>query len=129
MYCLINRVECRYADMNGWCDSTACHNMNVVGNIIPNERPENIRNSSIWAKPQSNWHTGTPTVNDPFYVREVFVLQFATPTGGWYFHGHLFKPDFSNKCFRSWVDKSITFAFDCPDLWWQKIEPFVEETE
>lgn len=80
-------------------------------------------------KKESPWHTGTPTVNDPFYVREVFILQFATPTGGWYFHGHLFKPDFSNNCFRSWVDKSITFAFDCPDLWWQKIEPYVEATE
>lgn len=35
--------------------------MNLVGNIISKERTENISNSSIWVKPQSNWQTGTPT--------------------------------------------------------------------
>lgn len=69
MYCRMNRVECRYADMNGYCVSTACHNMNLVGNIIPKERPENISNSSIWVKPQGDWHTGTPT-EEGWYLLE-----------------------------------------------------------
>ena len=68
------------------------------------------------------WNTGEPTVEDPFYIKEVFVLLFLHPTGGWYFHGHLFKPDFEKKCFRSWVDKSITFSFNSDDMCWQKIE-------
>lgn len=76
MYCRMNRVECPYADMNGYCDSTACHNMNVVGNIIPKERPDNINigNSSIWVKPQGNWHKGEPTRTDCLYL----VLWFDT---------------------------------------------------
>ena len=72
MYCRMNRVECRYADMNGYCDSTACHNMNLVGNIIPKERPENISNCSIWVKPQSNWHTGTPTEGGLYFVYDKY---------------------------------------------------------
>lgn len=82
-----------------------------------------------WNTRPNPWHTGTPTVNDPFYVREVFILQFVTPKGDWYFHGHLFKPDFTSKRFRSWVDKNITFAFDCPDLRWQKITPYEENED
>lgn len=54
-------IICAYANENGYCDSTACHNMNIVGNFIPKERPENISNSSIWVKPNSDWHPGTPT--------------------------------------------------------------------
>lgn len=61
MICRMTGIICPYANENGYCDSTACHNMDLVGNIIPKERPENISNSSIWVKPQSNWHTGIPT--------------------------------------------------------------------
>ena len=67
MLCRMTGIICPYTNENGYCDSTACHNMNVVGNIIPKEHPENISNSSIWVKPQSNWHTGTPT-EDGWYL-------------------------------------------------------------
>lgn len=109
MYCRMNRVECRYADMNGYCDSTACHNMNVVGNILPNERPENISNSSIWVKPQSNWHKGTPTEN------------------GWYLFSYKYLDTirYGTDCFLDgkWV---FNPALDEKMLAWQKIEPFKE---
>ena len=57
MYCRMNRVECSYADTNGWCDSTACHNMNLLANC------HNLENDTLPTqenKTQSDWHTGTP---------------------------------------------------------------------
>lgn len=114
MYCRMNRVECRYADMNGYCDSTACHNMNLVGNIIPKQRLENIGigNSSIWVKPQSNWHKGTPTEE------------------GWYLL-HL-KKDSKPYCVaymdgRHWLGINDFFILVDDVKAWMPIEPYKED--
>ena len=42
MYCRFNRIDCPYANENGYCDSTACHNINILGNIVAKEPPKNI---------------------------------------------------------------------------------------
>ena len=74
MLCRMTGIICPYANENGYCDSTACHNMNVVGNIIPKECSENINigNSSIYVKPQGNWHTGTPTEGGLYFVYDKY---------------------------------------------------------
>jgi len=128
MYCRMNRVECSYANTNGYCDSSACHNMNVVGNILPKERPENISNSSIWVKPQSNWHTGTPKETGEYlvcirydfgkegYTTANYVEPF-NPHTGWY----NLKPP-SEEDGHEWCKKNGIEV-----IAWQKIEPYKED--
>lgn len=113
MYCRMNRVECSYADMNGYCDSTACHNMNLVGNIIPKERPENINigDSSIWVKPQSNWHTGKPTDKVWYLVTSGGNNSASYDIGRW---------DGESFCYMEYLDSADVIA-------WQKIEPYKEK--
>ena len=56
MYCYLNNCSCKYANAQGCCDSTACHNTNILGNI------GNINNYSQAKENRPNpWHTGTPT--------------------------------------------------------------------
>lgn len=53
-----------------------------------------------WNIRLSPWHTGTPTIDDPFLIKEVFILLFIHPSDEtWNYHAHLFKPDFKLKCF------------------------------
>lgn len=116
---------CYYANENGYCDSTACHNMNVVGNIIPKERPENIGDSSIWVKPHGNWHTGTPTedgeylvicqyVINNYYYREKLVWEFEN--GNWKNKQRLTE--------NNYIEELKILAW-----YGQKIEPYIEATE
>ena len=70
------------------------------------------------------WQTGEPIVDDPFLVKEFYVLEFYHPSGYWYLHGHLFKP--CGSFFRSCVDKSIIFPYNDKDMRWHVITPSEE---
>lgn len=122
MYCRMNRVECRYADMNGYCDSTACHNMNVVGNIIPKERPENIGDSSIWVKPHGNWHTGTPTEEGWYLVAYECVYDCKNKGKIEYFTLNIITDEDGYKDYRGRASDDVWKA-----VAWQKIEPYKEK--
>ena len=68
----------------------------------------------------TEWRTGTPD-GDGWPEPSVYVIKFDGQYTR-YFHGHLFKPDFTNKCFRSMSDKSIKFPFDMDTLFWHKVD-------
>ena len=116
MICRMTGINCPYANENGYCDSTVCHNMNIVGNIIPKERPENISNSSVWVKPQSNWQTGTPTEEGDYLVA---FHPWGRKENGICYIGLKWKGD-------RWYDP-VTDYFSEPYLVaWQKITPYKE---
>ena len=125
MYCRMNRVECRYADMNGYCDSTACHNMNLLANC------HNLEDDTLPTqenKTQSDWHTGTPTEEGwylieakdwekqrVYYVPDyVSVHDLVLPTVQSFYESHLWQ--------------KIELSDEAKDLE-QKITPFETNKE
>ena len=126
MICRMTGIICPYANEYGYCDSTACHNMNIVGNIIPKERPENISNSSIWVKHQSNWQTGTPTEKGLYVVLTKVSTEGVSSSEGTYILDY-----WDGYSFQYLKRKAMTYALTEPDTYgwvaWQKIEPYKEK--
>ena len=123
MFCRMKGITCFYANENGYCSSSACHNMNVLGNIISKEQPENISISPICVKPQSNWHTEEPTRTDCLYL----VLWFNTEDKAyqysvlhWHDQLHCWFDEETPSCL--WGDEGIAKV-----VAWMPFKPYKEE--
>ena len=121
MFCRMTAINCPYANENGFCGSTVCLKVRNT-----KERSENIRNSSIWVKPQSNWHTGTPTEIEEDEIWQwnyALVLHTEYDCIGNYLAGLLFRPNFEKGFFEN---GNIKIPFS-EVVAWQRLEPFKEE--
>ena len=119
MYCRMNRVECRYADMNGWCDSTACHNMNLPTNC------NNLEDYTIPTqenKPQSNWHTGIPTEEGWYLVAYECVYDCKNKGKIEYFTLNIITDEDGFRDYRGRASDDVWKA-----VAWQKIELYKEK--
>jgi len=125
--CRMTGIICPFTNENGYCDSTACHNMTVVGNSKPKERSENISNR---VKPQSHWHKGAPTEEDVKDIDEDNAYCFAICVfyDKWWLSDYLFKANIKEGCFEAETAHDgilkIPFSYNYP---WQKIEPYEED--
>lgn len=57
MICRTTLKDCKFANEYGYCDSTACHNMDILANIISEALPYNINYKAITKTYSENFIT------------------------------------------------------------------------
>lgn len=118
MFCKLNKIYCKYAQVGGYCDSSACHNVEILGNSTSevNYPCVNVTKEDI---PLNLWQKGEPTEEGSY------IVHFKRKD----YEGEIV--EYEEVCDFEWLKRYIELQDNADDryfkvLAWMKYEPYKE---